>query len=144
VYDALKQEGSRMASESEIRAACARFIGARDEAEAGRIPWRRLADFFTEDAACIDPVWGQILGTKPDGSHWVVPGLSILYDARDGLFCREHQMLNMAHLTEVMREMRWRPPAELNAPPKNPNRGVSLPRAWAHLETDHARSAGGA
>ena len=29
--------------------------------------------------------WDQVLGEKPDGGQWIVPGLSILYYAGDGL-----------------------------------------------------------
>jgi SnoaL-like protein len=164
-------------SEREVREAYARFVAQRDEAEAGRVPWRALADFYTEDGVTIDPVWGriegrenirvyceksmagltgygwssrerwtmvdgprvvsqwdQILGWKEDRTPWFVPGLSILYYARDGLFCYEHQLIDPVHLGEVMRAMGWKPNAELNAPPANPNRDLSLPRAWAHLE----------
>ena len=165
------------ASEREVRDAYQRLVALRDEAEAGRTPWARLADSFTEDAVQIDPVWGriegrerirdycvksmagltgygwwsrenwtmcegprvvsqwdQILGKRDDGTHWIVPGLSILYYARDGLFCYEHQMVNVAHIQETMKAMNWQPNAALNAPPADPNRDLSLPRAWAHLE----------
>jgi len=77
--------------------------------------------------------WDQIVGTKEDGTHWMVPGLSILYYAGNGLFCYSHDMLNMTHIGQTMRAMGWRPPAEFNMPPRDPNRDVSLPRAWAHL-----------
>jgi hypothetical protein len=153
-----------------------RFVALRDEIDAGREPWSRLADFFTEDAAYIDPAWGriegreairdffersmagltghgwstpenwtlvdgprlvsqwdQILGRKPDGSPWLVPGLSILYYVGDGLFCYSHDMLNMTHVGETLKAMRWQPPPSFNMPPRQPNRDVSLPRAWAHL-----------
>jgi hypothetical protein len=77
--------------------------------------------------------WDQILGTKEDGTHRMVPGLSILYYAGNGLFCDSHDMLNMTHIGQTIRAMGWRPPAEFNMPPRDPNRDVSLPRAWAHL-----------
>jgi len=163
--------------ENEVWAAYDKFVGARDEAEAMRIPWSALADYYTEDGVTIDPVWGrieghealrayctesmaglteygwwsrenwrmidgarvvsqwdQILGTKEDGSHWIVPGLSILYYAGDGLFSYEYQMINVGHIDAVLKEMAWVPNAELNPPPENPNRDWSLPAAWAHLE----------
>ena len=156
-----------------------RFVKQRDEIDAGRMPWSSLADFFTEDAAYIDPAWGrieghdaiaeffeqsmagltgygwstpehwtmaegprlvsqwdQILGERDDGSPYFVAGLSILYYAGNGLFCYSHDMLNMTHIGHTMREMEWRPPAEFNMPPRNPNRDISLPKAWAHLEKD--------
>ncbi len=82
--------------------------------------------------------WDQILGHKPDGTPWLVPGLSILYYAGDGLFCYSHDMLNMTHIGQTMRAMGWKPPAHFNAPPRDPNRDVSLPAAWAHLNVRRA------
>jgi ketosteroid isomerase-like protein len=153
-----------------------RFVAQRDEIDAGRQTWSSLADFFTEDAAYIDPAWGridgreairdffersmagltghgwstpenwtmvdgarlvsqwdQILGHQEDGTPWLVSGLSILYYVGEGLFCYSHDMLNMTHVGQVMRDMEWRPPAEFNMPPRKPNRDVSLPSAWEHL-----------
>ena len=152
------------------------FVAIRDEIDVGRKPWSTLADFFTEDAAYIDPAWGriegreaireffeasmagltghgwstpenwtmaqgprlvsqwdQVLGQRDDGTPWSVPGLSILYYTRDGLFCYSHDMLNMTHIGQTMRDMGWKPPAGFNMPPRQPNRDVSLPPAWAHL-----------
>jgi len=163
--------------EQESRATYERFVARRDEVDQGKQPWSSMADFFTEDAAYIDPAWGrfegraniagffekamagltgygwetpenwtmaegtrlvsqwdQVMGRKQDGTPWLVSGLSILYYAGDGLFCYSHDMLNMVHVNAVLREMQWRPPAEFNMPPKHPDRDVSLPAAWAHLE----------
>ena len=39
-----------------------RFVATRDEIDAGAKPWSALADYFTEDAAYIDPAWGRIEG----------------------------------------------------------------------------------
>ena len=77
--------------------------------------------------------WDQVLGHQEDGTPWLVPGLSILYYAGDGCFCYSHDMLNMTHIGQTMRAMGWRPPPEFNMPPREPNRDVSLPPAWAHL-----------
>ncbi len=41
-----------------------RFVALRDEIDAGDKPWSALADFFTEDAAYIDPAWGRIEGRE--------------------------------------------------------------------------------
>lgn len=153
-----------------------RFVATRDEIDKGNQAWSSLADYFTEDAAYIDPAWGriegrenirnffeesmmgltgygwstpenwtmargarlvsqwdQILGHREDGTPWFVPGLSILYYAGDGLFCYSHDMLNMTHVGQTMRDMEWKPEVRLNRPPTKPNRDVSLPAAWAHL-----------
>lgn len=83
--------------------------------------------------------WDQVMGYKGDGTPWLVAGLSILYYAGNGLFCYSHDMLNMKHIGETMKAMGWRPPAEFNLPPRQPNRDISLPPAWAHLEKSRAR-----
>ena len=162
--------------EKEALATYARFVALRDEIDLGGKPWSLLADFFTEDAAYIDPAWGrvegreairrffeesmlgltghgwstpqnwavaagprvvsqwdQILGHRDDGSPWIVPGLSILYYAAGGRFCYSHDMLNMTHVGETLKAMRWKPPSSFHMPPRQPNRDASLPAAWAHL-----------
>jgi ketosteroid isomerase-like protein len=169
-------------TETEARETYERFVALRDQIDLGKQPWSALADFFTEDAAYIDPAWGriegrenireffeksmagltghgwetpenwimvdgrrvvsqwdQILGRKGDGTPWLVPGLSILYYAGNGLFCYSHDMLNMTHVGETIGAMGWRPVGEFNMPPKRPNRDVSLPKAWAHLDETRAR-----
>ena len=80
----------------------------------------------------------MVLGHKKDGTPWMVAGLSILYYAGDGLFCYRHDMLNKTHIGQTMRAMEWTPPPEFNMPPRNPNRDVSLPAAWAHLEKNRS------
>jgi hypothetical protein len=153
-----------------------RFVATRNEIDTGTKTWSVLADFFTEDAAYIDPAWGridgreaireffeasmagltghgwstpenwtmaqgsrlvsqwdQVLGHRDDGTPWMVAGLSILYYAGDDLFCYSHDMLNMTHIGQTMRDMQWKPTAHFNRPPREPNRDVSLPPAWAHL-----------
>ena len=154
----------------------ARFVAVRDRIDVGEADWPDLANFFTEDAAYIDPAWGrvegreaireffvtsmegltghgwstpenwtmvqghrlvsqwdQIMGEREDGTPWIVPGLSILYYAGDSLFCYSHDMLNMTHVGQTMRDMEWRPTQKLNMPPRTPNRDASLPAAWAHF-----------
>lgn len=78
--------------------------------------------------------WDQVVSQKTDGSYWSVPGISILHYAGEGLFCYEMDMINMAHLGEVLRAMKWRPPAGMNSPPKDVCRDTSLPPNSAHLE----------
>jgi hypothetical protein len=153
-----------------------RFVALRDRIDTGDAGWDSLADFFTEDAAYIDPAWGrqegretirafflesmagltghgwstperwtmsdgyrlvsqwdQVMGEKPDGGQWVVPGISILYYAGDGLFCYSHDLLNMTSIGETLKAMGWRPPAEFNMPPAKPDWRTHLPEAWGHL-----------
>ena len=61
-----------------------------------------------------------------------------MYYAGDGLFCYSHDILNMTHVGQTMRDMEWKPEVRLNRPPTKPNRDVSLPAAWAHAQ--HSRS----
>lgn len=163
--------------ETEALESYRRFVAGREEVDAGNQTWDVLADFFTEDAAYIDPAWGridgrenirtffvasmagltghgwstpenwmmavgprvvaqwdQVLGHAEDGTPRFVAGLSILYYAGDGLFCYSHDMLNMTHIGQTMRDLQWRPTGGFNMPPKDPNRDIRLPAAWAHLE----------
>ncbi len=75
----------------------------------------------------------QRIGAAADGTTNTQPGMSVLYYAGDGMFCYELDMLNMAHVTEDLRAMQWRPAGEFHMPPKQPNRDWSLPTAWQHL-----------
>ncbi len=77
--------------------------------------------------------WDQVLGVKEDGKQWIVPGLSILYYAGDGLFCYSHDYLNMTYIGETLKAMAWQPPAEFNMPPAKPDWSTDLPQAWRHL-----------
>ena len=95
--------------------------------------WSTPENWTMAEGARLVSQWDQVLGHKEDGSPWAVPGLSILYYAGDGLFCFSHDMLNITQIGQTMRAMEWRPPAEFNMPPREPNRDVSLPANWAHL-----------
>ena len=48
-----------------------RFVAVRDEIDIGNKTWDALADFFTEDAAYIDPAWGRIEGREAIRSFFV-------------------------------------------------------------------------
>jgi ketosteroid isomerase-like protein len=96
--------------------------------------WSTPEHWTMADGHRVVSQWDQIMGERADGSAIAVAGLSILYYAGDGLFCYSHDMLNMTHVNQVLREMQWRPPEGFNMPPKKPVRDVSLPKAWAHLD----------
>ena len=53
-----------MSIEQEATETYRRFVALRDEIDAGNAAWSQLADFFTEDAAYIDPAWGRIEGRE--------------------------------------------------------------------------------
>ena len=82
--------------------------------------------------------WDQVLGEKPGGGQWIVPGISILYYAGDGLFCYSHDYLNMTYIGETMKAMAWKPPPGFNMPPRKPNWSTELPAAWRSLPTAFA------
>ena len=50
--------------EDEARETYGRFVSLREEIDVGARSWSELADFFTEDAAYIDPAWGRIEGRE--------------------------------------------------------------------------------
>jgi SnoaL-like domain len=77
--------------------------------------------------------WDQVLGDKPEGGQWIVPGLSILYYAGNGQFCYSHDYLNMTYIGETLKAMAWQPPPAFNMPPAKPDWATHLPAAWAHL-----------
>ena len=100
--------------------------------------WSTPENWTMADGPRLLSQWDQILGERPDGTPWMVPGLSILYYAGDGLFCYSHDMLNMTHVGETLKAMQWKPPTEFSMPPRKPNRDISLPPGWAHLEKSRA------
>ena len=100
--------------------------------------WSTPENWTMADGRRVVSQWDQILGHREDGTPWLVPGLSILYYVGEGLFCYSHDMLNMTYIGETLKAMGWRPPAEFNMPPRHPNRDISLPPAWAHLEKSRA------
>jgi ketosteroid isomerase-like protein len=59
-----KERSMADAIEQEATETYARLVALRDEIDAGRRPWSALADFFTDDAVCIDPAWGRIEGRE--------------------------------------------------------------------------------
>ena len=100
--------------------------------------WSTPENWTMADGHRLVSQWDQVLGEREDGTPWMVPGLSILYYAGDGLFCYSHDMLDKTHIGRTMGAMEGKPPAGFNMPPRRPNRDISLPPAWAHLEKSRA------
>jgi len=78
-------------------------------------------------------MWLQQMGVGPDGTRDEIPGVSVLYYAGDGKFCYEMDLLNMAHVMEVMQNGNWTPGPDLNMPPSVVDRDFSLPPDRKHL-----------
>ncbi len=64
----------------------------------------------------------RLPGRRPDGGYWQAPGVSRFIYAGGGKFSLEHDILNMTHVFEVMKQSGWKPSGALNAPPPNPVR----------------------
>ena len=95
--------------------------------------WTSPERWIMTDGHRLVSQWDQVLGARSDGSEWIVPGLSILYYAGDGLFCYSHDYLNMTYIGETLNAMQWQPPAEFNMPPRKPDWSTAMPQAWAYL-----------
>ncbi len=50
--------------ETEARETLREYIALRDRVIAGAAGWDAMADYFTDDAAYIDPVWGRVEGRE--------------------------------------------------------------------------------
>ena len=48
----------------EIQETIDRYSKVREEIDAGKLTWRALAQFFTDDAVFIDPAWGRVQGIE--------------------------------------------------------------------------------
>jgi ketosteroid isomerase-like protein len=48
----------------EIQATLDRYTKVREQIDAGKLTWRDLAQFFTDDAVFIDPAWGRVQGIE--------------------------------------------------------------------------------
>jgi ketosteroid isomerase-like protein len=64
----------------------------------------------------------RLPGQRGDGTPYQSLGVSILLYAGGGKFSREEDILNMAHVTELIRESGWRPGPGFKLPPRNPRR----------------------
>jgi hypothetical protein len=64
----------------------------------------------------------RLPGRRPDGSCYEAPGYSLMVYAGDGRFSYEEDLLNMAHVHELIQESGWKPSGELNLPPSAPVR----------------------
>ena len=93
------------------------------ESMAGLEDWTFPHEWTLIDGNRVISRWmNRLPGTRPDGTPYEAPGISILEYAGDGRFCFEEDLLNMTHVGEVIRDSGWRPPAHFNLPPKHPHR----------------------
>jgi hypothetical protein len=68
-------------------------------------------------------IWqNRLPGARADGSFYQATGVSIMTYAGGGLFVSEEDVLNMAHVMELIRESGWKPGPGAKPPPREPRR----------------------
>jgi ketosteroid isomerase-like protein len=102
------------------RDAIRRFLA---ESMAGLEGWTFPHEWTLVDGDRIVTRWqNRLPGARADGSPFEAPGLSIFTYAGSGTFSYEEDLLNMVHVTELIRESGWRPGPGFQAPPARPPR----------------------
>jgi ketosteroid isomerase-like protein len=104
-----------------------------DESMKGLEEWSFPEAWTMVEGNRLVTMWIQRMGQRDDGGYDEIPGISVLYYAGDGRFCYEMDLLNMAHVMEVMANGNWTPGPELQMPPASPDRDSSLPPGREHL-----------
>jgi ketosteroid isomerase-like protein len=64
----------------------------------------------------------RLPGSRPDGTPWEAPGVSIMVYAGEGKFSSEEDILNMLHIAELVQQSGWKPGPGFTPPPANPRR----------------------
>ena len=93
------------------------------ESMVGLEDWSFPRQFTAVDGDRLISGWqNRLPGQRPDGTPYQALGISVLVYAGDGKFSSEEDILNMAHVTELIRESGWKPKPGFNLPPANPVR----------------------
>ena len=104
----------------EGRPAIEKFL---EESMAGLEGWTFPREWTSVDGNRLVSVWqNRLPGERPDGTPWQAPGISIMTYAGDGQWSSEEDILNMVHVTELIRESGWKPGPGFQLPPANPKR----------------------
>ena len=94
-----------------------------DDSMTGLEGWSFPQDFCLVDGDRIISRWlNRLPGQRADGSYYEAPGISLILYAGDGRFRYEEDLLNMVHVTELIRESGWKPGPGARPPPRNPRR----------------------
>ena len=64
----------------------------------------------------------RLPGARADGTPYQALGVSVMVYAGDGKFACEEDILNMAHVAELVQESGWKPGSGFNMPPAQPRR----------------------
>lgn len=94
-----------------------------DESMLGLEDWSFPTEWTMIDGHRLVTMWyNRLGGSRADGAHYQAPGISVMHYAGDGKFNFEMDLLNMAHVNEIIGEAGWMPKGDFNMPPKNPVR----------------------
>jgi ketosteroid isomerase-like protein len=104
--------------------AFARFL---EESMAGLDDWLFPIEFTAIEGDNVIIKWTEVI-PKPDGTAATQSGFSRLIYAGSGKFRYEEDLLNMVHVLDDITTSGWKPTGPMNAPPKRPNRDVSIPQ----------------
>jgi hypothetical protein len=113
-----------------------RVIAFLDESMSGLDAWTFDEVWTMVEGRRVVSMFNQVMGRLEDGHAAGQPGISVLYYAGDGKFCYEMDLMNMAHVMEMIGRVDWKPSGTMNMPPQDPNRDWRLPAAWRHLADD--------
>lgn len=104
----------------EGRPAIRRFM---EESMTGLEGWTFPRLWTSVEGDRLVSVWmNRLPGARADGSFYEATGVSIMTYAGDGLWASEEDVLNMAHVMELIRESGWKPGPGAKPPPAHPRR----------------------
>jgi ketosteroid isomerase-like protein len=105
----------------EGRAAIRQFL---EDSMAGLEGWTFPREWTAVSAGnrLISGWQNRLPGARADGSPYQALGISVLIYAGGGKFCYEEDILNMAHVVELIRETGWKPGPGFQPPPAQPTR----------------------
>ena len=70
------------------------------------------------DNRVVIKFYNRLPGRRPNGTFYEVPGISILEYAGNGKLSLEHDLYDVAHLMEVVKESGWKPGPNVISPKK--------------------------
>jgi len=104
----------------EGRDAIVRFLR---ESMAGLEGWTFPQEWQMVEGDRLVTRWmNRLPGSRPDGSFYESPGISVITYAGGGRFSREEDLLNMTHVIELIVESGWKPGPGFTPPPAKPTR----------------------
>ena len=95
------------------------IIRFMDESMEGLEGWTFPHEWETVDGNYIIAGWeNRLPGRRADGTSYQAPGMSRILYVGDGKFSYNQDLLNMAHIMELIAESGWIPIGNINMPPE--------------------------